>query len=91
MSFCTDCAVVVLLTLAAGCSASGDEIYEEVQSDEEALAGNELARIKFSDGNVVRFEELAGGVLVSEVGANVNSSHLAMSSDVERTDGVGGL
>jgi hypothetical protein len=36
----------------------------------------ELARIDFSDGNSVRFEELDGGVLVTETGPELNPNHL---------------
>lgn len=38
--------------------------------------GVELARIDFSDGNSVRFEVLDGGVLVTEVGSDLNPKHL---------------
>ncbi|HEX6276482.1 MAG TPA: hypothetical protein VFZ53_25750 [Polyangiaceae bacterium] len=39
-------------------------------------AAAELARIEFPDGNSVRFEELEGGILVTEVGSELNPRHL---------------
>jgi hypothetical protein len=75
-------------TLAAvmvvGCGAADDAGSTEgaaspsAPSAEEtaAVAGAELARIEFEDGNVVRFEDLAGGVLISELGPDHNPRHL---------------
>jgi hypothetical protein len=71
------------LLLAAGCGAAddggnveGSETATPSGTQTEATAGAELARVEFDDGNVVRFEELAGGVLVSEIGPLTNARHL---------------
>lgn len=41
-----------------------------------ALSALELARVEFSDGNVVQFESIEGGVLISELGPAINPPHL---------------
>jgi hypothetical protein len=76
------CATLTIL-VAAGCGAgddgrSGESVELDAASSAAPEAGEnaELARIEFSDGNVVQFEELAGGVLVSELGPLVNPRHL---------------
>jgi hypothetical protein len=65
-----------------GCSAAGEHddasatpIVDSDTSDSNATdgaSGEELARLEFDDGNVVRFEALAGGMLVSELGPDLN-------------------
>ena len=69
--------VALVFALAAGCSAenTGGSL-EEMESGEPASASMELARIDFPDGNSVRFEELDGGILVMEVGPELNPLHL---------------
>jgi hypothetical protein len=65
------CATLALLA-SMGCSAGHDDDWNDanagvVESDAPAAAnGEELARLEFDDGNVVRFEALNDGVLVSE-------------------------
>jgi hypothetical protein len=81
------CAILAVL-IASGCSAAGDGSTADgvdvgasnsatnSESSGEA-AGALLARLEFDDGNVVQFEELDGGVLVTELGALLNSRHLS--------------
>jgi hypothetical protein len=46
------------------------------ESGPTSAAVAELARIDFADGNSVRFEELDGGILVTELGSELNPRHL---------------
>lgn len=73
-------ALAILSSL--GCSAAGDDegAYAEPVVESQAPASeksDELARIEFDDGNVVRFEALNGGVLVSELGPELNPRRLS--------------
>lgn len=72
----TICAALTILS-SMGCSAGGDHGGSKVaplgESDVPAAeSGDELARLEFDDGNVVRFEALKGGVLVTELGSDLN-------------------
>jgi hypothetical protein len=73
-------AASLALMVAAGCSAGdpGESIETgDVPAEAEQVSeGLELARVEFEDGNVVRFEELDGGVLVTESGSDLNVRHL---------------
>ncbi|HEY8946080.1 MAG TPA: hypothetical protein VIM73_17550 [Polyangiaceae bacterium] len=42
-----------------------------------ASAAREIARVEFEDGNVVRFERLGDGLLITEVGPATNPKHYA--------------
>lgn len=81
------CATLAILA-TVGCAAGhdgewNDEDTADMASDapaavesESAGADKELARLEFDDGNVVRFEEVSGGVLVSELGPELNPRRL---------------
>ena len=75
------------LLVATGCGAAdeigavdGTEPRDTSATAAEAAAGAELARIEFADGNVVRFEELNGGVLVMEIGSELNPRRVSAKS-----------
>src|SRR4051812_8889131 len=75
------CAALAALVLG-GCGAAEDGAGDEHAAGNDApvqaevAANTELARVEFADGNVVRFEELYGGVFVSEHGSELNPRHL---------------
>ncbi|MET0411502.1 MAG: hypothetical protein ABW217_09400 [Polyangiaceae bacterium] len=81
------CATLAILA-TVGCSAGHDDAWNDenaadVASNAPAAVENEsdgadkeLARLEFEDGNVVRFEALHDGVLVSEMGADLNPRRL---------------
>lgn len=81
------CATLAILA-AVGCSAGHDDEWNDeniASMAPEAPAANEsgsesaeqeIARLEFDDGNVVRFEEVSGGVLVSELGPELNRRRL---------------
>jgi hypothetical protein len=74
------CAALAFL-LAVGCGAGDDSALEGPAPggpsavEAEAAEGAELARVEFEDGNVVRFEALSGGVLITELGSEENPRH----------------
>lgn len=80
----TICAALTILS-SMGCSAAGDvggsNVVPVGESDAPAAEGGaELARVEFDDGNVVRFEALQGGVLVSELGSDLNPRRIPQTA-----------
>lgn len=63
-------------------AGDGSESGKASPTQTEVAANTELARIEFEDGNVVRFEELYGGVFISETGSVLNARHLTPKDGV---------
>jgi hypothetical protein len=96
------CATLAILA-TVGCSAGHDDEWNDensasVPSDTPAVsesdsegADKELARLEFDDGNVVRFEELNGGVLVSELGSELNPRRLVPREGMTALDAFAAL
>ncbi len=79
------------LLLAAGCSAADDGHVDGVEADTaqpqaETSASTELARVEFDDGRVVRFEELAGGILISDFGPSTSTPRLVPQAGMKALD-----